>query len=167
MTQFVTQQGIYRLDKKVMIYQIKSVAIIQKDKSDSSRCSICFSVDWDKSLLGRRFKYCPKLISINYFQDSCNSMEFYHETISNFGHGGVNDIGRNWLLMTLIGFFFGTGITSAFAQGVGKRCFAKLLFKTKVIGQERMSAYSFKIQFGMPSEPVALFPMRHLNSLRT
>ena len=118
----------------------QSVPVLKKDKFDSSRCFICFSMgqvvlDWNKSLLGRRFRYCPKLVRIHYFQDSCTKMEIYHETICNFGNAGVKDIGCNWLLMSLIGFFFGTGIPSAFVQCVGKCCFAQLLFKTKVTWQ--------------------------------
>ena len=46
----------------------------------------------------------------------------------------MEGVGRNWFLMSLTGFFFGTGITSAFFQRVGKRCSAKLRFRTEVIG---------------------------------
>ena len=47
---------------------------------------------------------------------------------------GVQDIVRYWFLMSFVGFFFGTGITSAFFQRVDKRCSAKLLFRTEVSG---------------------------------
>ena len=42
---------------------------------------------------------------------------------------GVRDIGRSWFLISVTGFSFGIGTTSAFFQSAGRRCLAKLLFK--------------------------------------
>ena len=53
-------------------------------------------------------------------------------------------------------FIFGWGITSAFFQGVGRRCFLYDTLMIREPGRARINEYSFKHRLGISSGPTAL-----------
>ena len=53
-------------------------------------------------------------------------------------------------------FFLGRGTTFASFHEVGSLCYLKLAFNMEVMGCTRISAFSLRSQFPMPSGPAAL-----------
>jgi hypothetical protein len=68
---------------------------------------------------------------------------------------GVRDIGLRCLQISVTGFVFMIGTTSAVFHEAGSRCSLKLLLRIELTGWARTSAYSFNTQFGTPSGPEA------------